>query len=65
MRRQKKSIGEIVVALSELNLPRQSRSFLFRYALQHRYEASHSANHLFLEMAAPYRGGFGESGGMK
>jgi len=43
MRKHKKSIGEIVVALSELNLPRESRSFLFRYALQHHFaESRHS-----------------------
>jgi len=63
MRRQKKSLGEIVVALAELNLPRESKSFLFRYALQHRYEGTYRGRELFLEMPGADRRGFGDPRG--
>lgn len=62
MRRQKKSIGEIVVALSELNLPRESRSFLFRYALQHHFAEATRSHSLSLQMSKPDYGDFGDPG---
>ena len=48
MKKQKKSIGEIVVALSELNLPRECRSSLFRYALQHHFAEGQRSHGLSL-----------------
>ncbi len=53
MNGHKKSIGEIVVALSELNLPRESRSFLFRYALQQRFFEGHRSQTLSLMIPRP------------
>ena len=48
MRKHKKTLGEIVVALSELNLPRESRSFLFRFALQHHFAEGQRSHALSL-----------------
>jgi hypothetical protein len=49
MKRQAKRIGEIVLALSELNLPRESRSLLLRCALEHRNQKAKRGRILSLE----------------
>lgn len=65
MKRQRKSIGEIVLAVSELNLPRESRSFLFRSALQHRFVEAARGRSLSLHMPRPEYGDFGGQRGMR